>query len=181
MRTKAYFSSTDKSICDKLAMRILLIEDDDLIVESLTKALTEQHYVVDVATDGETGWELAEAFVYNLILLDVVLPKLDGFSLCQRLRSQGNQTPILLLTAQDTSTSKVTGLDAGADDYLAKPFDMSEWLARMRALLRRGGASLPPLLEWRNLQLDPSTCEVTCNGQPLHLPPKEYELLELLG
>lgn len=179
VRTKAYFSSTDKSICDKLAMRILLIEDDDLIVESLTKALTEQHYVVDVATDGETGWELAEAFVYNLILLDVVLPKLDGFSLCQRLRSQGNQTPILLLTAQDTSTSKVTGLDAGADDYLAKPFDMSELLARMRALLRRGGVSLPPLLEWRNLQLDPSTCEVTCNGQPLHLTPKEYELLEL--
>lgn len=160
-------------------MRILLIEDDDLIVESLTKALTDQHYVVDVATDGETGWEFAEAFVYDLILLDVVLPKLDGFSLCQRLRSQGNQTPILLLTAQDASTSKVTGLDAGADDYLAKPFDMQELLARMRALLRRGGVSLPPLLEWRNLQLDPSTCEVMCNGQSLHITPKEYELLEL--
>lgn len=160
-------------------MRILLIEDDDLIVESLTKALTDRHYVVDVATDGETGRELAEAFVYDLILLDVVLPKLDGFSLCQRLRSQGNQTPILLLTAQDASTSKVMGLDAGADDYLAKPFDMQELLARMRALLRRGGASLPPLLEWCNLQLDPSTCEVTCNGQPLRLTPKEYELLEL--
>lgn len=160
-------------------MRILLIEDDDLIVESLTKALTDQHYVVDIATDGETGWDFAEAFVYDLILLDVMLPKLDGFSLCQRLRSQGNQTPILLLTAQDASTSKVTGLDAGADDYLAKPFDMPELLARMRALLRRGGASLPPLLEWRNLQLDPSTCEVICNGQSLRLTPKEYELLEL--
>lgn len=160
-------------------MRILLIEDDDLIVESLTKTLTDQRYVVDVATDGETGWEFATAFVYDLILLDVVLPKLDGFSLCQRLRSQGNQTPILLLTAQDASTSKVTGLDAGADDYLAKPFDTQELLARMRALLRRGGVALPPLLEWRNLQLDPSTCEVLCNGQSLRLTPKEYELLEL--
>ncbi len=160
-------------------MRILLVEDDDLIVESLTKALVGQRYVVDVAADGETGWEFAEAFGYDLILLDVMLPKLDGFSLCQRLRSQGNQTPILLLTAQDASTSKVRGLDAGADDYLAKPFDMQELLARMRALLRRGSASLPPLLEWRNLQLDPSTCEVICNGQSLRLTPKEYELLEL--
>ncbi|HEY9638935.1 MAG TPA: response regulator [Coleofasciculaceae cyanobacterium] len=160
-------------------MRILLTEDDELIIKSLAKALTDQHYTVDVATDGQVGWELLESFTYDLILLDVGLPKLDGISLCRRLRSQGNQTPILLLTARDSSTSRVMGLDAGADDYVAKPFDLQELLARIRALLRRGGAALPPLLEWRNLQLDPSTCEVACNGQPLHLTPKEYGLLEL--
>lgn len=160
-------------------MRILLIEDDELIASSLAKAMTDQHYIVDIATDGQIGAELAEAYTYDLILLDVVLPKLNGISLCQRLRAQGNQTPILLLTAQDTTTSRVLGLDAGADDYVTKPFNLQELLARVRALLRRGGSTFTPLLEWRNLQLDPSTCEVTCNGQRLRLTPKEYGLLEL--
>ncbi|NJR65037.1 MAG: response regulator [Leptolyngbyaceae cyanobacterium CRU_2_3] len=160
-------------------MRILLTEDDELIIKSLAKALTDQHYTVDVAIDGQASWELLEAFAYDLILLDVGLPKLDGISLCQRLRSQGNQTPILLLTARNSSISRVMGLDAGADDYVTKPFDLQELLARIRALLRRGGTVLPPLLEWRNLQLDPSTCEVACNNQSLHLTPKEYGLLEL--
>lgn len=160
-------------------MRILLIEDDELIADALAKALIDRHYSVDTASDGETGWELAESFSYDLILLDVVLPKLDGITLCQRLRASHNQTPVLLLTAQDTRSTRVVGLDAGADDYLAKPFDLQELLARVRALLRRSGAALPPLLEWRNLQLDPSTCEVMCNGQLLHLTPKEYGLLDL--
>ncbi|MBF2048645.1 MAG: response regulator [Elainella sp. C42_A2020_010] len=160
-------------------MKILLIEDDSLIAEPLVKALSEHHYVVDVVTDGETGWTLLESFAYDLVLLDVVLPKLDGISLCRKLRSQGNQTPILLLTAQNASTNKVTGLDAGADDYVAKPFNLPELLARIRALLRRGGAALPPLLEWCNLRLDPSLCEVTCNGELVRLTPKEYGLLEL--
>jgi diguanylate cyclase (GGDEF)-like protein len=160
-------------------MRILLVEDDELIAESLTKALGEQRYMVDAVADGQAAWELVESFTYDLILLDVVLPGIDGLSLCRQLRSQGNQIPILLLTAQDASTSKVVGLDAGADDYLAKPFDLPELLARIRALLRRGGVALPPLLEWRNLQLDPSVCQVRCNDQPLHLTPKEYGLLEL--
>lgn len=160
-------------------MKILLIEDDSLISEPLVKALTDQHYVVDVATDGQVGWSLLESFTYDLVLLDVVLPKLDGINLCRKLRSQGNQTPILLLTAQNASTNKVTGLDAGADDYVPKPFNLQELLARIRALLRRGGAALPPLLKWRNLELDPSTCEVSCNGKIARLTPKEYSLLEL--
>ncbi len=160
-------------------MRILLVEDDELIAESLSKALTNQHYAVDVAKDGQEGWDLAELFTYDLILLDVLLPKLNGIKFCQRLRANGNQTPVLLLTAQDTSTNKVMGLDAGADDYVAKPFDFQELLARVRALLRRGGSALPPLLDWKNLRLDPSTCEVTCDGKLLHLTPKEYGLLEL--
>ncbi|MBF2063123.1 MAG: response regulator [Calothrix sp. C42_A2020_038] len=160
-------------------MRIIVVEDDDLIIGRLAKVLNEQHYTVDFAKDGEAAWELLDCFTYDLILLDVMLPKLDGISLCRKLRSQGNKTPILLLTAQDTSTNKVMGLDAGADDFLAKPFDFQELLARIRALLRRGGSSVPPTLVWHNLQLDPSTCSVTCNGQLLHLTPKEYSLLEL--
>ncbi len=160
-------------------MKILLIEDDALIAAPLAKALIDQHYAVDVATDGQAGWELVESFTYDLILLDVKLPKLDGITLCRRLRSQGNQTPILLLTAQKTSSNTAMGLDAGADDYVAKPFNLQELLARIRALLRRGGAALPPLLEWRNLKLDPSICEVTCNSQSVRLTPKEYGLLEL--
>ncbi len=160
-------------------MKILLVEDDALIAEPLAKALINQHYAVDVVTDGQVGWELIESFTYDLILLDVMLPKLDGISLCRQLRRLGNQTPILLLTAQKTSTNTAIGLDAGADDYVAKPFNLQELLARIRALLRRGGAALPPLLEWRNLKLDPSICEVTCNSQSVRLTPKEYGLLEL--
>lgn len=160
-------------------MKILLIEDDSLIAEPLVKALTDQHYVVDVAADGQAGWSLLESFTYDLVLLDVVLPKLDGISLCRKLRSRGNQTPVLLLTAQNASTNKVAGLDAGADDYVAKPFNLQELLARIRALLRRGSAALPPLLEWRNLKLDPSVCEVVCNEKLVRLTPKEYGLLEL--
>lgn len=160
-------------------MRVLLVEDDELMGELLVKSLTSQHYTVDFAKDGQEGWDLAQLYTYDLILLDLILPKLDGISFCRRLRAGGNQTPILLLTSQDTSTTKVTGLDAGADDYVAKPFDFQELLARIRALLRRGGSALPPLLEWNNLQLDPSTCEVTCDGKLLHLTPKEYGLLEL--
>ncbi|BAY22599.1 multi-component transcriptional regulator [Calothrix sp. NIES-2100] len=160
-------------------MRILLVEDDQLIAEALAKSLINQHYAVDVAKDGQEGWDLAELFTYDLILLDVLLPKLNGINFCQRLRANGNLTPVLLLTAQDNSTNKVMGLDAGADDYVAKPFDFQELLARVRALLRRGGSALPPLLEWKNLRLDPSTCEVTCNEKLLHLTPKEYGLLEM--
>lgn len=160
-------------------MRILLIEDDELIAEAVVKALTDQHYVVDVATDGQEGRELVETFAYDLLLLDVMLPKLNGIKLCQQLRGIGNRIPIILLTARDTSTDKVMGLDAGADDYVVKPFDRQELLARIRALLRRGSSTLPPILSWRNLHLDPSTCEVTYQGRLLHLTPKEYSLLEL--
>jgi DNA-binding response OmpR family regulator len=160
-------------------MRILLVEDDELISEALVKALTDQHYAIDVATDGQAGCELVEAFAYDLILLDVMLPKLDGISLCRRWRSQGLRSPIILLTSQDSSSKKVMGLDAGADDYVVKPFDLQEMLARIRALLRRGNLTSSPLLEWGNLRLDPSNFAVTYDQQPLRLTPKEYSLLEL--
>lgn len=160
-------------------MRILLVEDDESIAEVLKAALTSQHYLVELATDGEVGWQLAEAFEYDLILLDLMLPKLDGISFCRQRRAKGDRTPILLLTGQDTSTNKVMGLDAGADDYIVKPFDLHELLARIRAVLRRGSSTPTLVLEWENLCLNPSNCEVTYNSQLLHLTSKEYALLEL--
>ncbi|NET69107.1 MAG: response regulator transcription factor [Moorea sp. SIO1G6] len=159
-------------------MRILLVEDDERITDALAEDLTDQHYVVDVANDGQIGRELVESFSYDLILLDVMLPKMDGITLCRKLRSQGNSTPILMLTARDTISDKIVGLDAGADDYLVKPFDLGELSARMRALLRRGNTTLPPVLEWDSLRLDPSTCEVFYEDRLLSLSPKEYALLE---
>lgn len=160
-------------------MKILLVEDDDQIAAALAEALTKQHYAVDTAADGQAGWEMVEVFTYDLLLLDVMLPKLDGISLCQWLRSSGYSMPILLLTAKDTSTDKVIGLDAGADDYVVKPFELQELLARIRALLRRGSPSAPPILEWGGLHLNPNTYEVTYGEHPLNLTPKEYALMEL--
>ena len=160
-------------------MRILLVEDDEHLAQVLKDTLTNQHYLVDLALDGQAGWNFAEGIQYDLILLDLMLPKLDGISLCKRLRQAQNSTPVLLVTAQDTSTSKVMALDAGADDYVVKPFDFQELLARIRALLRRGNSTSSPVMEWGNLRLDPSSCEVTYNGQLLHLTAKEYGLLEL--
>jgi DNA-binding response OmpR family regulator/HPt (histidine-containing phosphotransfer) domain-containing protein len=161
-------------------MRILLVEDDHLIAQAVAETLTKQNqYIVDIAADGQEGLELAEAFSYDLVLLDVMLPKLDGISLCQQLRREGYQMPIFMLTARDTRTDKVIGLDAGADDYLVKPFDFQELTARIRALLRRGNSTLPTVLKWGELQLDPSSCEVAYGTQSLHVTPKEYALLEL--
>ena len=160
-------------------MKILLVEDDERIAEALVVALSAQRYIIETATDGETGREMIEAFPYDLLLLDVLLPKLDGISLCQQVRLKGYQMPILMLTARDASTDKITGLDAGADDYVIKPFDLQELLARIRALLRRSSTTLPPLLEWGKLCLNPNFQEVSYGGQSLNLTPKEYALLEL--
>ncbi|HEY9809813.1 MAG TPA: response regulator [Halomicronema sp.] len=160
-------------------MKILLVEDDDHLASMLNTVLSEHHHTVDVASDGLSGWELAESFNYDLIVLDVMLPKLDGISLCRRLRSNRFSMPILLLTAKDSRNDKVMGFDAGADDYVVKPFDPEELAARIRALLRRKKVALPPVLEWGLLRLDPNTCSVNYAGQPLHLTPKEYGLLEL--
>jgi DNA-binding response OmpR family regulator len=164
----------------RLSMKILLVEDDEQLTEALVEILTDkQHYTVSVVNDGETGWDFIEADSYDLIILDIMLPRLDGISLCQRLRQHGDRTPVLMLTARDLSSDRVMGLDVGADDYVVKPFDLPELLARIRALLRRGNTSLFPVLTWGDLSLDPSDCQVTYQGQLLHLTPKEYGLLEL--
>jgi DNA-binding response OmpR family regulator len=161
-------------------MRILLVEDDVRLAETLAEALTDQRYVVDIATDGETGWHQATVLNYDLLLLDVMLPELDGMSLCHRLRSHGHTLPILILTACDTIDNEVNGLDMGADDYVVKPVDLQKLFARIRALLRRGSNNASPILEWGKLQLNPSTYEVGYDHNPIHLTPKEYALLELL-
>lgn len=161
-------------------MKILVIEADELTANNLVAALLSQYYTVEVAPDGETGWEFVQAFAYDLVLVDVRLPQLDGINLCQRMRGGGYTMPILLLSERDNRRDRLRGLDAGADDtYPLEPFDAEDLLARVRALLRRPVVTALPVLEWRDLRLDPSTCEVTYLGQPLSLTPKEYALLEL--
>ena len=160
-------------------MRILLVEDDQRIAIALMETLRDRQYQVDLGVDGEAAWEFLQAFSYELILLDITLPKLNGIQLCQRLRKAGIQTPVLMLTARDSSSDKVLGLDAGADGYVVKPFDLAELTARIRALLRRGTAVLPTVLEWGDLRLNPSSYEVSYGENLLNLTPKEYQLLEL--
>lgn len=161
-------------------MRILLVEDDSQLIESLTEALIVQRYVVDAVRDGEAAWEKTQASVYDLILMDVTLPKLDGVRLCERLRDFGCTSPVLMLTARDTSLDKVVGLDAGADAYMVKPFNLPELLAQIRALLRRGQSGTSPILRWGNLSLDPSSYEVMYGGSLIRLTPKEFALMEAL-
>lgn len=160
-------------------MKILIVEDDNRLASALADTLRDHQYAVDITSDGEEGWNFIETFPYDLIILDVMLPKLDGIGLCRRLRDRGHTTPVLMLTARDTSRDKVLGLDVGADDYVVKPFDLAELTARIRALSRRGRETFSSVLEWRQLCLDPRGHEVTYNGQRLSLTPKEYQLLEL--
>ncbi|MBD2611100.1 MAG: response regulator transcription factor [Nostoc sp. ZfuVER08] len=162
-------------------MRILVVEDDVQLAEMLMEALTDRQYVVDIAQDGEEAWNCIKGLEYDLVVLDITLPKLDGVSFCQRLRSRNHTIPVLMLTARDTLADKVTGLDAGADDYMVKPFEMPELMARIRALLRRNSAAASfPDLGWGSLRLNPSTYEVSYADQPLQLTPKEFALLELM-
>lgn len=165
-------------------MKILCVEDDRNIAQLLEITLNKQHHQVDLAHDGQAGWNLGEIYPYDLIILDVMLPKLDGINFCKRLRNNqilnpNRNTPIILMTALDAVTNKVIGLDAGADDYLTKPFDVNELLARMRALLRRNQAQKTPLLIYGDLCLNPNSCEVTYQEKPIYLAAKEYEILEL--
>ena len=160
-------------------MKLLLVEDDISLAAVVAEALEDSGYVVDIAHDGEAGWYQATEEDYSLILLDFMLPKLDGIGLCQRLRAHGCTVPILMLTARDTSMDKVLGLDAGADDYVVKPIDLPELLARMRAVLRRGSVAPTTSLSWGDLYLHPCNHEVTYKSQPLALTPTEFALLEL--
>ncbi len=161
-------------------MRILIIEDDADLAHFLRKGLQEERHTVEVAADGETGLALAEDESYDLLIVDVMLPKLDGLALCRRLRGRGNRAPILLLTARDTVDDKVLGLDSGADDYLTKPFSFAELVARVRALLRRGGPQAGVRLKAADLEMDPAAHRVWRAGKEIALTNKEYALLEYL-
>jgi len=162
-------------------MRVLVVEDQKNVARVIAKGLREQSYAVDVAGDGEEALKLAEINRYDLIILDVMLPKVDGFEVCQRLRGRGLQTPVLMLTARDDKRARIEGLDTGADDYLTKPFDFDELLARMRALLRRGIREyLPPLLRIADLELDTNSHGVRRAGREIPLTAKEFALVEYL-
>lgn len=161
-------------------MRVLVVEDEPKIAAFIRKGLEEEHYAVDVAGDGEAALDLAAEVEYDLIVLDILLPKLDGVSVCRHLRESGLATPVLMLTAKDTVDDRVVGLDSGADDYLVKPFAFKEMLARLRALARRTPTVQGSVLQVGDLSLDTVTHEVRRAGEPIEMAPKEYSLLEYL-
>jgi heavy metal response regulator len=162
-------------------MRILVVEDERKVAAFIRQGLLEEGHTVEVASDGAAALEaLADAAPYDLVVLDVMLPGRDGFDVLKTLRAGGVRTPVLLLTARDTVADKVTGLDLGADDYLAKPFAFEEFLARVRALLRRGRSGGEPVLRVADLCLDPATRAVTRGRRRISLTAREYALLEYL-
>lgn len=158
-------------------MRILVVEDEKKVASFIRRGLEADAHQVDVVHDGETGLARAVTGDYDLLILDVMLPERDGFSVLRELRARRRQLPVLLLTARAALTDKVAGLDGGADDYLTKPFEVAELLARVRALLRRGAPS-PAVLAVADLRLDPATRAVTRAGRPIELTAREYALLE---
>lgn len=161
-------------------MRLLLIEDDASLQNIIAKRLKAEGYTVDSCTDGESGYDYASGLEYDCVILDIMLPKLSGLEVLKRLRSEGNKSNILLLTAKDSIEDRVAGLNAGADDYLVKPFAFDELLARIRTIMRRTGESRDNLLALEDLLMDVSEHTVTRAGQRIELTSKEYALLEYL-
>jgi two-component system OmpR family response regulator len=161
-------------------MRILLVEDEARVASFIRKGLEEALYIVDVACDGTEALDIALATEHDLIILDVRLPMRDGISVCRELRAQRNMTPILMLTARDTVDDRVRGLDAGADDYLVKPFEFGELVARVRALLRRGQPERPTVLTIGDLEVDPAARTVSRGGVVVQLTAREFAVLEFL-
>lgn len=159
-------------------MRILIVEDETKVAGFIKKGLEEETYAADVAYDGEEGLHLGAEGQYDLIILDIMLPKLDGLEVLSQLRAQGKDIPIILLTAKDAVDDRVTGLNKGADDYLTKPFAFSELLARVRVLLRRGKAEVKTILQIADLTLDLVSHKVDRGGDEIELTGKEYSLLE---
>jgi two-component system OmpR family response regulator len=161
-------------------MQILVVEDERAMAELLKRTLQEEGHQVVLAGDGREGFEIARNSPFDVIVLDVMLPGMDGITVARRLRESRNQTPLLMLTARDTPSDIVGGLDSGADDYLTKPFSIGVLLARLRAVSRRGAIPRPVYLEIADVRLDPGSRRVTRAGEILSLTPREYQLLELL-
>jgi len=180
--SKSISSSGGKSSGpNRLSMRVLVVEDFELLRDSLVQGLKEAGFAVDAAGDGEQGMWHAANCDYDVIILDLMLPRLDGMTLLQKLRARNHQTSVLVLTAKDTSEDRVRGLDAGADDYLVKPFVFSELLARIRALIRRRYDAKSPIVKIGDLQIDTASRVVKRDGKRIDLSAREYALLELLA
>jgi two-component system OmpR family response regulator len=160
-------------------MRVLVVEDEVKMATLIRRGLSEEGHAADIASSGEDAIWMAQAHPYESILLDVMLPGMSGFETCRRLRDAGVWTPVMMLTARDSVDDRIVGLDAGADDYLAKPFSFAELLARLRALARRGGVERPAILEVGKLRLDPATRQAWRGAREVRLSPKEFALLEI--
>ena len=163
-----------------LGMRILVVEDNQQVARQIKELLEQELFVVDVAHDGEDGWFLGDTESYDAIILDLGLPKLDGMTLLQKWRESSNQVPVLILTSRDTWREKVAGLRAGADDYLTKPFEFEELLARVEALIRRASGNANPLLKCGPIELEPVSVRVTMRGVPVSMTALEYRALQYL-
>ena len=161
-------------------MRLLVIEDEKDLADNIKRGLVEEGFAVDTAYNGEDGKFLIETEPYDLVILDLMLPKIDGLTLCKEIRKKGIQTPILMLTAKSTMENKIEGFDVGADDYLIKPFDFAELKARTYALLRRSGTIELPVLEIADLKMNPQKHELYRSSEKIDLTPKEFSILELL-
>jgi two-component system copper resistance phosphate regulon response regulator CusR len=162
-------------------MRILVIEDEKKVAEFVARGLRDQRFAVDVSNDGQTGWEMASTCNYDLVVLDLMLPGLSGTEVLKRIRRQGSQTPVLVLTARAGTAEKVENFEAGADDYLTKPFAFDELLVRVKALLRRGSPDRSSLLRIGDLEIDRQKQQARRAGKRIELTPKEYSLLEYLA
>jgi DNA-binding response OmpR family regulator len=161
------------------AVKVLVVEDSERMAKSLKKGLTEECYAVDVADDGVQGLRMAESGDYDLVLLDVNLPRMDGFTVIRELRAKRSDVPVIMVTARDAVEDRVEGLDGGADDYLVKPFSFEELLARIRATMRRPGARQQPVLEYGDLSLDPAAGRAHRAGNALKLSAREFSLLRI--
>jgi two-component system OmpR family response regulator len=165
---------------EEVGVRVLLVEDEIKMSRAIRRGLEQEGYAVDTALDGTDGLHRASEWDYDAIVLDVMLPGLDGIEVCRRLRQTGRWAPVLMLTARDGVADRISGLDVGADDYLVKPFAFGELLARMRALVRRGARERPAVLTIADLVLDPAAHTVTLSGRPVLLSAREFALLEFL-
>jgi two-component system OmpR family response regulator len=163
------------------AMRILIVEDEPDLLSSLARALRDEGYAVDTAPDGEEGFYKAESYDYDAIVLDVMLPKLDGWGVLAKLRKIPKATPVLMLTARDQTRDRVKGLDTGADDYVIKPFDLDELLARLRALIRRAAAKASNVIEIGQVRVDTALKQIALAGKPVELTAREYQLVEFMA